>query len=88
MLLINLTILTLLEFADDDAVAGIIGILAILFLIVICLAFYFLPTLIAASRNHHQWGTIFVVNIFFGWTFVGWVVALAWSVSASRNRSS
>jgi len=40
------------------------------------LFFYFLPTLIAVSGNHRQWGTISIINIFFGWTLIGGVVSL------------
>jgi len=43
---------------------------------------YFLPVIIAAVRNHHNGWSILVVNLFLGWTIVGWVVALAWAVSA------
>jgi hypothetical protein len=38
---------------------------------------YFLPTLIASHRKHHQQASIFVINLFLGWTFLGWVIALA-----------
>lgn len=43
------------------------------------LALLFLPTLVAKSRNHPNTLPIFLVNLFFGWTFVGWVVALVWA---------
>ena len=43
------------------------------------LALLFLPTLVAKSRNHPNTAPIFLVNLFFGWTFVGWVVALVWA---------
>lgn len=42
---------------------------------------YFLPNIIAALRQHPQHGSIFVINLFLGWTLIGWVVALAMSVS-------
>jgi RsiW-degrading membrane proteinase PrsW (M82 family) len=48
------------------------------------LAAYFLPVIIAKSRHHHQTGAIFVVDLFLGWTLLGWVVALAWACSARR----
>ena len=41
---------------------------------------YFLPTIIAVLRKHKNWLAIFIVNILVGWTFIGWVVALVWSV--------
>ena len=43
------------------------------------LALLFLPTLIARSRNHPHTSAIFLVNLFFGWTFIGWVVSLIWA---------
>jgi hypothetical protein len=46
---------------------------------------YFTPTLVARSRHHHNAGSITVVNVFLGWTLVGWVVALAMACSAVRS---
>lgn len=40
---------------------------------------YFLPALVANSRGHRNTAAIFVLNLFFGWTFVGWCAALVWS---------
>ena len=43
---------------------------------------YFLPDIIAEIRGHHNSKSISVVNLFLGWTLIGWVVAFAWSMSA------
>jgi Superinfection immunity protein len=43
------------------------------------LALLFLPTLVAKSRNHPNTLPIFLVNLFFGWTFIGWVISLVWA---------
>jgi hypothetical protein len=43
------------------------------------LALFFLPTLVAKSRRHPNLLAIFLVNLFFGWTFVGWMIALIWA---------
>ena len=51
----------------------------LLFLIIASIAIYFVPTLVAESRNHKNRRTIFVLNLFFGWSFIGWVLALAWA---------
>jgi Superinfection immunity protein len=40
---------------------------------------YFLPWIVAGTRNHHNRGAIFVLNVLLGWTFVGWVIALVWA---------
>ena len=44
-------------------------------------AIYFLPFLLGLVRKHKSVGGIFVVNLFFGWTIVGWILALAWAAS-------
>ena len=48
-------------------------------------AAYFAPTIIAGARHHHNVGAIAVINGFLGWTFIGWVVALAMAASATRR---
>jgi hypothetical protein len=42
---------------------------------------YLLPTFIAGFRNHPNGWAVLWVNVFFGWTIVGWVVALLWAVA-------
>jgi hypothetical protein len=49
-------------------------------MIILC---YFFPTIIAASRHHRNGGAIFLVNLFFGWSVLGWLIALIWSVTAN-----
>lgn len=39
---------------------------------------YFIPTLAAIRKQ--CLGSVFVLNLFLGWTLVGWVVALAWAL--------
>ncbi len=48
--------------------------------ILILIALYFLPTIVAASRKVVNLGSIVVINLFLGWTLVGWVVSLAMAV--------
>lgn len=43
-------------------------------------AVYFTPTIVALVRKHKDWLPITLLNAFAGWTFVGWIVALVWSV--------
>lgn len=44
---------------------------------------YFLPSIVAAGRKNN--GGVLVVNLFLGWTLIGWVVALAWAFTLSQN---
>lgn len=48
--------------------------------------FYFMPTVIALARSHHNGFAIFLTNLLLGWTLIGWVIALIWSVTASGRR--
>lgn len=41
---------------------------------------YFFPTIWATKEKKKNGGAIFVLNLFLGWTFIGWVVALVWAV--------
>lgn len=45
---------------------------------------YFVPSVIAINRQHPQVGPIVIINLFFGWSLIGWVIALAWAVSAQK----
>lgn len=42
---------------------------------------YLLPTVIAATRGHHNTGAIFALNLLLGWTALGWIVAFVWSLT-------
>jgi hypothetical protein len=43
------------------------------------LAAYFLPVVIALGRQHRNALAIFMLNLFLGWTGLGWIFALVWS---------
>jgi hypothetical protein len=45
---------------------------------------YFMPSWIAIFRRHDNEVAIMALNIFGGWTVVGWVGALVWSLLAKR----
>jgi hypothetical protein len=46
------------------------------FLMWICmLAVYFVPTIIVLARRGRHLVLVVLLNIFLGWTFVGWIVA-------------
>ncbi len=47
---------------------------------IVALLLYFLPTIVASKRKHPSTIDIGVFNFFLGWTFLGWVIALVWSL--------
>lgn len=51
-------------------------------LLTLMVIIYFIPTLVAGKRGHPQGTPIFLLNLFAGWTFIGWLAALIWSSSA------
>jgi hypothetical protein len=61
-----------------DHVLGL-GFLFLILFTGVCLFIYFLPAIIAHKRDHKNRTAILVLNIFAGWTAVGWLIALIWS---------
>lgn len=47
---------------------------------------YLLPFGIAFARRRTNTVAIFCLNLFLGWTLVGWVASLVWSVSHDAVR--
>lgn len=43
----------------------------------------FFPAFVAAVRGHRSTLAIGAVCLFFGWTVVGWLLALVWSLAAT-----
>ena len=58
-----------------------IGIIAFAGLIV-----YLLPSIVGTGRQVVDLGTVMVVNIFLGWTGIGWIVALALAMRTAVPR--
>jgi ABC-type sugar transport system permease subunit len=53
-------------------------------LISILSLFYFLPFAIAFNRKRANTGAIFALNLFLGWSLIGWVVALVWAIKEEQ----
>jgi hypothetical protein len=51
------------------------GLIFIVFMAVV----YFLPTIGAIGAKKRNTSAIFVLNLFLGWTFLGWIIALVWA---------
>ena len=46
---------------------------------------YLAPLIVAVVRDHHRLPWIGLLNFAVGWTVVGWIGALVWSVTAVRQ---
>ena len=60
-----------------DAVEGLI-VLGVLFV-------YFVPSIVATNRGHHNTEAIIALNLLLGWTFLGWVISLVWALTAVNS---
>jgi Superinfection immunity protein len=59
-------------------------VLRILLIIAIALVVYFTPSYL--GRDKRKADAIFTLNLFWGWTIIGWLAALAWSLFPERTR--
>jgi hypothetical protein len=50
------------------------------------LAMYCIPTIVAFARKHKDAPAIAAVNVFLGWTVIGWFMSLIWSLADPNGR--
>jgi Superinfection immunity protein len=62
----------------------IIAVITLFAMWAIVLGLYFMPGMIAHHRGHRQMYPIMLVNVFLGWTILGWIIALVWSATAQE----
>jgi len=55
-------------------------------LLIIAVMFYLIPTMVASSNKKRNIGAITVLNIFLGWTFLGWIGALIWACTKEPDK--
>jgi hypothetical protein len=56
-------------------------------LLAFCIAgcLYFVRSIVATVRGHQNSMAIFVLNVFLGWTILGWVGSLVWALTVVRR---
>ncbi|WP_372587378.1 superinfection immunity protein [Aeromonas veronii] len=54
-------------------------------LLTLLVAVYFLPLIMAVKRNHRNTAPIAMLNLLLGWTVLGWIGALIWSLTANTE---
>jgi len=58
----------------------------LLFIIItFVLGIYFIPTIISWNREHHQGPAIILINLFLGWTLLGWIAALVLALTETKG---
>ena len=53
--------------------------------LILALFLYIVPSIIAFKRGHQNAVAILALNLLLGWTFLGWVAALVWSLTETRR---
>lgn len=43
---------------------------------------YFLPTIIALIKSKRDTVAILLLNLFLGWSVIGWIIALVWAAKS------
>ena len=54
-------------------------------LLLLTVAIYMLPTLIAYARDIQHRQLVTLINIIAGWTLIGWVVTFIWALMAETQ---
>jgi uncharacterized membrane protein YqaE (UPF0057 family) len=49
---------------------------------------YMLPWLLAVACRNRNASGIFILNLFLGWTMLGWIGAMIWAVWVERKNES
>jgi len=62
--------------------ATIVGIFVLVLMLVML---YFLPAFVAWNRGHYNTLAIFILNVFLGWSFIAWVIALVWAFTSTKQ---
>jgi len=57
------------------------------FALLFLLALYFIPAVVAVKRNHKNAKAIIALDLLLGWTALGWIAALVWSLTNNVDES-
>ncbi len=54
-------------------------------MVIVGICFYFIPSIIAVLRMKKNMIAILALNFFLGWSLIGWVISLVWSLSSDSK---
>jgi hypothetical protein len=70
------TVVTVTHFANKDPLSELPQLLCLLVALVFL---YLLPSICAFVRKHQKRNTILLINLFTGWSGIGWICSLIWA---------
>lgn len=71
-----------LDLTKYDHITDYLGVIVLL---IAAFVVYFFPSIVADRRGHRDRTAITIVNLFLGWTFLGWVGSLAWACTSNTD---
>jgi len=60
----------------------------LLVIIGLIVAVYFLPSLVALGRRNPDITSVFLINLWLGWTVIGWITAIGWALDRKSQSAS
>ena len=70
----------------DETTLAILTIIVAIFAGFIGLIIYFIPSFVAFKRDVASRWPIFLVNFFFGWTLLVWLITLIWACEGRTEK--
>ena len=64
---------------ESKILSMIVVLILILIIVAISVTIYIIPLIVAIKKKHPYKVPIILINIFLGWSFLGWVGALIWA---------
>jgi hypothetical protein len=52
---------------------------------ILSILIYFIPSYIAVKKDHKNKAGIILLNLFLGWSVIGYIVSLVWAMSNPRE---
>lgn len=75
-----------LVYTDNELEGPIVSIRIKLIKFIFIILIYFIPTMISLIRKHTYKLYIICINILLGWTGIGWLGCLIWSLIDNKNK--
>jgi len=75
-----------IEPVSCDAPAHGLPLVPVFIIAGLSLLVYFIPAFVAHYRHHRNAMAIGFLNLFLGWTFLGWVISLVWAMTDNCDR--
>lgn len=74
------------EYGTDPQNEAFLGLASLAFwvFLIVGAVLYFVPAIVAMTRHHPNTAAIVILNLLAGWTFIGWVGSLVWSLTTPQ----